>query len=114
MLHHMSGTWLDLEKAVFHHRLDRDAFPYGIKFAPARDTVDIHLNFCAREFVEVIPCPLFFLVHLAPHAKIPCGGIEVWYRAIMQNWKFKRKCLAGWQASLGTHPFFLLTAIGSF
>src|SRR5215212_4638965 len=88
MLHHMRGTRLDLEKIVLHHGLDGDTFPHGIKLAPARHAMNIHLNLGPRQLVELIPRPAFFLLHFSPNTKIPCSRIEVWNWTIVQNWKF--------------------------
>src|SRR5262245_15147386 len=94
MLHHVSGIRFDLKESVFNHCLNRDALPHRIKLTPARDAMNIHLNFCTRKFIEFIPRPAFFFVHLTPHTEIPSCRVKVWDGAIMQDRKLKCKCLS--------------------
>jgi hypothetical protein len=44
--------------------------------------VDVHLDLRARQFVELVPGPGLFLLHFAPYAEIPGGGIEMRNRSI--------------------------------
>src|SRR5262245_6560563 len=89
VLHHVSSRGPDLEKTVFNHGLYRNTFPLRIEFAPARHTMDIHLNFCPRQLIELIPCPAFFLLYFSPNTESPGGGIKVWHRPIMKHWEFE-------------------------
>src|SRR6186997_1563340 len=73
MLHHMGCCGLDLEETVFHQGLDGDALPNRVELAPARHTVDIHLDPGARQLVELIPGPAFFLLHFSPDTEVPRG-----------------------------------------
>ena len=89
VLHHMGGIGLDFEKTMFNHGFDGNAFPFGIKLAPARHTVNVHMELGAGQLIELIPRPAFFFFYLTPHTKGPGGGIEMWYGAIMQHRKLQ-------------------------
>src|SRR5512138_1377647 len=111
VLHHMCGSRFDLEESTLHHRSDGDTFPDRVELAPARHAMDIHLERCTRQLVELLPGPALFLLHLAPDAKIPGGGIEVRHRTVMQDRKFQGQRLSWWKTSLTSNAFFLFTAV---
>src|SRR5260221_6900802 len=113
MLHHMRSARLDLEQALLHHCFDGDTFPQSVKFAPARHAVNIHLDFGARQFVELIPYPALFLLHFTPDTKVPSGRVKVWNRTIMENRKFESERLPGWEAAFFTNTVFFLASIRS-
>src|SRR6266498_2351785 len=114
MLHHVSGGRLDFEKTVLYHCFDRDTFPQGVKFAPTRHAMNIHLDFCARQLIKLIPRPAFFFLHLAPNAEIPGSGVEMWHWTIMQNREFECKRLPGRKTPLFSNTILLFAAIATF
>ena len=111
VLHHVRGGGLDFDESTIRQRPHGHAFPDRIEFAPARHAVDVHLDFGAWQSVELIPRPALLLLHLAPDAEVPSGGVKGWDRPVVQDGKFERQRLAGRKASFTADALFFLAPI---
>src|SRR5690606_22715716 len=85
-------------------------FPDGVELAPARDAVDIRMDFRRGDLAELVPGPARFLFDFAEHSQRPGRRIDGGHRAIVQHREFERQRLAGREASLGLHALFFVAA----
>ena len=81
--HFETDPAVDAQEPGLGQSPNRDALPDRVELAPTRHAVDIHLDLRARQLVELVPGPAFFLFDLTPHPEIPGGGVEMRHRSIM-------------------------------
>lgn len=72
-----------------------DAFPEVIEARPARDAVEIRMNFDAGKGEELFPVEAHLLIDESRQRESPAGGVEVGRAEGIQHWPFDGLGLAG-------------------